>query len=991
MNWFQYLYQKGYFNPSENPDLIPVEKGFQIPRWDALDYLEKVASEFRNGQSLENVPAVLEIIENISRNPKDNHSTWYRLMRVLADIPNEMVPASIFDYIPVWLHTRFPTSTQSLALISDVLPKYLSDEPKDGDKGKVEKILYYLFSLSRTETENFNSGRYASIVYLYFLQEHLVNKKLVDKIAVICDFSPMDRVLSQLNLMLRDHDILDKVETHPGYFLKLHQNESTLEIAIENHTDPTSSEFDVLSQSTIDNYFDIPPQQVIDEIIKVAKEAGIETIDLKEDPWKRAVFLLSHDVVSLMNHAHFEDLTEDIHDQSDTMETFALVATALLNSYTRHRLSETQEYIRDILKRQRFQLPFFRRLVIYTVSENYELIGDIFWEMIAENDRNRIFSEYGHFHELFILLSKIATLLTDEQTTLLSNIIEQGPQGDSHYEDKPDTWRHRWLSALQASPSFKGLFEDIEVKLEIKRKIDYADEGKVKMLKGNPSPFTPEDLLKMENEQIVSEIINFKPSGEWDGDTVDGFAETLSKAAEENPDKIVKLMPELVTQPKIYLYQLTYGLTNAWKGKKTFDWSIVLQTALDVINKSDEPDEGYIKGQRLPVKDEWVHLAVARLLSEGMKNDSNAFDPALLPQAEQLILFLTSQLQPETSAINKEKTDYPMRLLNSRAGTVLRALLDYCLRAARLKDEPVGTVRWSEKNKDEFVKAFDMKILETWTLFGMYYPQFMYLDNDWAVERLQAISTEEYSYIEALMGGVAFGNPPGNQPLYVLFYPLYKASIDQQQNFDSTYYHGIIRHVSAFYFWDLEDIDSPSSLIGTLIKEGPVSALDNLAGFLITQFKAYSKSKENEKEKLLNKIIEIWRHIAQRLSEPDTEEKQQVLARLIYLLDYLPKLTPEYTDLIATSAKYADKFHFRHELITELLRLADPTNADEVAKIALQISFDEYLYDDDQETVKNIVRFLYLNSQKETANKISNQIALKGQEFLIPVYQEFNG
>lgn len=990
MNWFKYLVDKGYFNPSENPEPIPVEKGYQIPRWDALIYLEKIAAEFREGRSLENVPTVIEIIDNISRNPKDNHSTWYILMKILSDIPNELVPVSLFDHIPVWLQTRFGNSTQSMALLSYLLPRYLPEHPTADDAEKVQKILYHSFSLARTEHESYNSGRYSSIVYQYYLQEYLVNKNLIDKITFICDFKPLDRLLDQLNLMLRDHDILDKIPTHENCFLKLHQNDSTLEVVIERHKNTTNAEPDILANALIENYFDRPTNQVIEQFVELARQAGIENIDLSQNPWKRACFFLSHDVVSMMNHSHFEDLRNEIHNHGDTMEIFALLSLEFLNSFTRQKQNETNAYIRNILTKQRFQLPFFRRLVLYVISENYETLGDIFWEMIADNDKDRIFSEYGHFHELFLLLSRISTILKTSQISLLKQIIEQGPQGDRHYEDRPDTWRHRWLSALQSSPAFADWYNTIEIALGFKKKINYAEEGKVKMLKGNPSPYTDEELLAMSNEEIIQRIEDFRPSGEWDGDTLDGFADTLSEAAKKDPARIVQLLPELINQPKIFLYQLCYGLANAWKEKKSFDWEIVLTNILVYLERKDEEQSEPTSGQRLQVKNDSVHLAVGRLLSDGMKNDSNAFDPKLLPLAEQIILLLAADLVPEISVVKDKETDYTMRLLNTRTGTVLRALLDYCLRAARIQGESATAVKWSDKHRQLFDHSFEKKIIETWTLLGMYFPQFLYLDNNWTIARIADISNEDYEYISALMGGVAFGNPPGTKPLYNLFYPLYKTTIEVKQDFNSTYYHGIIRHLAAFYFWNLENIDSNASLLSKLILEGPVSALDNLAGFLMTQFKTYNKSSASEKTNLLEKVVAIWKHILKRLSNAESADEQQVLARLIYLIEYIPVLTPEYADLVAKSAKFAGSFHFRHHLIMELRRLANTENALFIATIINELSFEEYLYDEDQEAVTEIVRFLYENGQKETANKISNKLALTGQEFLRQLYQEFN-
>ena len=81
-----------------------------------------------------------------------------------------------------------------------------------------------------------------------------------------------------------------------------------------------------------------------------------------------------------------------------------------------------------------------------------------------------------------------------------------------------------------------------------------------------------------------------------------------------------------------------------------------------------------------------------------------------------------------------------------------------------------------------------------------------------------------------------------------------------------------------------------------------------------------------------------------------------------------------------------------HFLLEELIRLAGKSERQKAAlylgQLLSAMSFGKYVYAPDQEKVGWLVEFLYLNGQKETADRICNEVTRNGHHFLKVVYNK---
>ena len=152
LHWFYILENEGYFKPNLNTRPQENEKGyFLIPKWNVLLYLEQVSQQV-NGQGNEKyIDELLAIISEVSKYKDskkqhiDNYHTWRSFVKILSNLPNNKISNEIINLIPIWLNSKFDTMLPGSEITRKLLPKFLTDNPKDIKKA--EKIIGYITSI----------------------------------------------------------------------------------------------------------------------------------------------------------------------------------------------------------------------------------------------------------------------------------------------------------------------------------------------------------------------------------------------------------------------------------------------------------------------------------------------------------------------------------------------------------------------------------------------------------------------------------------------------------------------------------------------------------------------------------------------------------------------------------------------------------------------------------------------------------------------------
>ncbi|MBL0200398.1 MAG: hypothetical protein IPP81_09570 [Chitinophagaceae bacterium] len=998
MAWFSFLKSEGYFDPEKNPGPIKVKDGFQIPFWEALGYLEKLSIQINQGNETDLTEELIGVIKNISEQPKDNYRTWYLLIKILSNIPNEKIPIEILDFIPVWLSGKFDTMLQTSELTEKLLPKFLNESPTPEDIEKAELILQYLFQVEKTEVKAGiwvdNGDSYRSRIYLHFLSDKFEKGKLAPKIVKYCSSNLILELGRTIKFLLLDypkgiHSIVKDGEKE--YEIKIYVEKENLLIL----TKLKGSEIPEVT-ATIANWEEKNESNLQQELVSILEKQNItyNPNDNNDDTFQRLNFALNTGLTSAFGLNTIRKLDDRFSSNGKVLDVFCLIFRELLDELAKLNPSEASFLLKTFCYDKKYNLPFYKRIALYIICENWEKTKSLFWELVKENDPLYFFSKNNYEKELYDLLQRNQIALEKQEKVTLQNIIDQGEQGDSIEQDKKDEeyWQLRWYSALKDIEPFKEKYLHFSKLLNITND-HFENLGEVKFRSGSVSPISTESILEMSNQEIVEYIEKFKPKDKWEDPSISGLSDTLGAAVEAEPERFASEIELFKNLPYIYTYRMLNSFDEAWKKQKIFDWEKILNYCLSAL-KNEDFYLGKLKleNDSWNATSEWVVGSIAHLITTGLRDDANSFDIKLLPIAKEIIQIIVSNLK-KVDDFKGTNMDYPTYSLNSTAGKSLRALFDYSLFRARNLFKHEDKNKWEQEIKSLFEGTLEKGILDGNVLEGMYFEQFYFLDNDWITEQVKQHYKSQDREWFAFIGGFAFGNPPFNKDLYSIFFPHYERAIENHIGLKGFHNNGLVRHLTAFYFWKYETLSS-EKLLFKFLNKGTPDEVGDLINFIWRQ-EVYQKNlSELQKQEFQQMILELWKYLVDKYEKSTNEEEEKNLASLASWIVFAPELSDEYTKLILQSCKHINKIHSTHQLLENLAELKSKGNPNIIAKfvgeIISSLNFNDYISDNDQSFIKDLVSFLFIHGQGQVAEIFCNKLASVHQQFFLrEIYNKY--
>lgn len=995
MVWFNYLKAQGYFNPESNPDPIYVKDGISVPYWESLIYLEKL-SLVRNSERSSFAREIVGVIREVSKHPKDNYRTWYMFIKILSNLENEDIPGDILNFIPVWFSGRFDTMTQTSELCDKLLPKFLKANPTVEDVEKVHIILNHIFSVQKVENQNNDiqgdSGSYSSRMYLHFLARIFESGELSKKVALYCRDEFVLTLAWRIKMLLLDYPkgiSATVIDAKGKYELTVFIDGEGLIIHV------SSTETADGNRLFIENYQNLSDSDLRQRIIDALASISIDysPIDDRDDLCEKVLFAIKNDLFSAYRFVSIEKLDDRYSNDERLLNVFLTIFRNVMSEMANEQPERTLRILKILCFDSRFKLPFFIRLALYVTSENWKDTNELFWMLVGNRDEVGIFSSYMYQQELFNLLEKNQHALTPDQLQLIEQIISAGDQSKDVLGSKEDDyWRLRWFASLRDVPPFDEHYKSLSARLKIDA--DYfSDFGGFKTI-NTISPLSKDDLIRKGNKELADHILTFHPTDSWEEPSVGGLAEMLGNAIEEKPDKFANDIECFVNVGYIYSYRMINAFSEAWKKGKTFAWSNVLNFCLQTLeDKKFYSEQLKIDSDSWKASSDWVVGAIARLLTDGLQNDDNAFDFDLLPLAKQIIKVMSGNLKI-IDKLEKSNMDHVTYSLNSTAGKVLKSSLDYSLRKARNLVDQDTPIKWDGDMRSVFESALDKGIIDSHILVGVYFQQFYFLDPVWTRRQVEYhCVTNDESWI-AFISGFILNSPPSGQELFNLFKPHYMRAIDSRVELKYFHDNGLVRHLAAFYFWGYELL-SPNSLIFEFLNKSRPSEIRDLIYFVSRQHN-YSKSlTEDKRLEFEERILTLWSFLVNRYQNSAVEDEIQTLGSLSSWISLISVLDEKYARLIMASSQHVHKTHWAHQLLEELTVIKKAGNARETAKyvgdILDSMIFPEYISTVDQEPIKDLIIFLFENGQNGLASKFCNRMAATYQLFFLrDVYEMYS-
>jgi len=636
-----------------------------------------------------------------------------------------------------------------------------------------------------------------------------------------------------------------------------------------------------------------------------------------------------------------------------------------------------------------YQYPLFRRIALFVIGNQWDDYKSLFWEIIDEDKIGELFDASNYRPEVYELLQKNVRQFTPDEKRKIKIIINRGPQRylpEENQERYIAYWKQKWYSALKSEPYFVPLYKKQKKITQTEEELSFR-EPKVRLGPG-PSPLTKEDILKMANGKLADYLSTFKEKDPWKGPTGEGLADTLKAAAQKKPEKFIDDLSPFLNTDYRYVYEILWGIRDAWNEKKIINWGKLLEFIKQYIDRNGFwKDKLKVKGDILDVNHLWVTGMAGELIQEGTKDDSWAFSEDYFQAAKEIIFLILEKQQIKEK---EEIRDHVTYALNSSFGKAITALIYLALHIARIENKK-GTkkeVKWESEIKNKYEDILQRGIVEGFILLGQYLPNLYYLDKKWVEGKIGEIAVEENKiWWEAFMDGYLFGGRV-YENLFKLMKQHYSVAID----YDFKEKHSarrLIQHICIGYLRGDESIKNKESLIRKVLDKWEHPQASEIIKFFWMQ-------RDSADRDIKEKIISFWRWIYEnkykdRQEQELSDEDKKILADLSRLTVFLPKIDSENFKWLMLSASYIYS-HFNYPFFVEYLdKFEDEEIIGYIGKIVMKMSLlAPSLADYKKEHIQSIVEKLYKIGKKEEADEICNEYGSRGLDFLRDIYEKHN-
>ncbi|MEX0723500.1 MAG: hypothetical protein WD053_06475 [Gracilimonas sp.] len=988
--WYFKLKGEGFFDIEQIPDPVISEDGSAyFPGWLPFIYFEKLAKNLDLEEDVAILNDLVRILESIAGKKIHNPHVWADFIRVVSNLPNKSTSQDLLKNVSNWLDTEYKNSLPSHEIGKNLLPKFLSEDASKEEFEKAEVILIQILNLKEENYQGPYSGysekKYKPLIDLYWLRHTLIENQLLELIGKNLSPKIIYKLAGNLREMLYGQ-VVEKILSSK-FFLRFDIEDRNLKVFYD--PDPDTNLEDATTV-VIPDFQKFEEQELANQITERVKGES-PNIDIEFDTieyFTRRLFT-DHSII-WCNSLHKLKNGEIMRDETKIMHVHLLMELARIKA-------ETDEKVFTELKEKflgnEFPQPIFERILFYALSKTWDKNKTVFWELVQKEYQAGYFSNSLLSKEIFFLLRENVEKFDQDEKNKLKEIIESGPKGERVKEGKQDTeyWQLQWYAALKDDPEFTESYKALSSKLNLDAE-HYETLGEVKTSFGSTSPFSPEEIIDMGPSQLLKKIEEFKPGRDIDDPTYDGFGNAIMSAVAQKPSVFTDELHLLIEAPFFCVYNYLLGFQRAWEDKKTFDWEEVLNFIYDYINTdSFKNNELIVEADRLGMDKELIIHQAGRLITEGTKKDSNAFDADHLPIAKKILQKIVPELDPVYD-IDESNMDYSTYSLNSKAGKVLMALINYSLRFARVHyGEDHERAKWDKDLKELYEGVIRKNVIDSFILVGFYFPQLNYLDKVWTQEKIKKFEGIDEKEWKAFMGGYLWRYPARNKEIYKLMLPHYRRSINTNATLGDFDYKSTVNHIAAFYLWGIEGIED-GELINLIIENGRSEDLSRIPNFF---WEVNDQIKGNQREELRPKILQLWQRIHERVEGAELKEKEKVLSNLSKFMKYFDRLDDDIAPFIKASAPFVNHNFNVPFFLEELNRLKNYSQSKETAKHIgdiLMSMLKEFTPDFQESDIKELVSYMYAfkedNEIRDLADSICAEYTRRGKEFLRVLYKE---
>jgi len=452
--YFKMFLDKGLFSPTNNPKPTKVKNGYQIPEWNALQYLGNISKRTRSYDQ-----QLLEIIRDVSlykdSNGKhiDNYRTWWYFVKILLNIPLSKIPYEVFtEAMPTWLTSIFDITLPGADLTDDLLPAFLKQIESKDDIKKVEKLVELLLGIKEIKLKKGVLGETLEVqtkIDAHWLEESFIAKNNASLIAQKCTNAPI-------------FNLADKIRE---IFNKKHEKQDYSSIWLRDLTrEQTKSLYNA------EYFLAVILHKLVIEKVKHNKKEGTEIIEkFLSDTYPHTLFkrlaivLISAEWNSYSKY--FDQILEDKSENYFGNDSFAPEIAHLLRENVQEFTEEQKTKLEKIIekgpteelpdtKKEEYKLHWKQSLYrILDTDPEFKAK----YEEIKKTTRKDVklpeFGDVGVFREVEFDKSPITAegFLTKTNKEILNYIDSYKPKGDFPNFSPEGVYR-TFQSAIELSP-----------------------------------------------------------------------------------------------------------------------------------------------------------------------------------------------------------------------------------------------------------------------------------------------------------------------------------------------------------------------------------------------------------------------------------------------------------------------------------------------------------------------------------------------------------
>lgn len=1033
LNYFSPLKEKGYFLPEK----IPFDANGNAQFWNVLDYLERVTAQVKDNP--EYGKELIEIFESLvqfslQKKRVNNYHIWWYCAKILNNLPVDNIKANLtVDQFKFWLNEWASVH----GVIEEMgggklLPKFLNE---DSSIKYAETIIDVITKIKTPNQPLMRSMREEPVMVsdAYWVLESFKNNR--EKIGLKCSLDAICGVADRLKLALefarKTYAIICDVgnEVYQVRISKIPaEGLREGEIAFKaGHYECVIGQYsqEQLNETNEENRLwvlhNAVPQTEIQRFPFAATKKGAFIAGMKAGlssgiDWAAAKNPIDHEIFyDALHHDYseiaFKSLAHGEREEhgGDAQRVLTTVFRDVLLAKCEANRGEGRQLL-ETLMTDCYPFPLFKRFVLLCVDKfwaDYADLLDGLFDLFPN-----ILHESAFEVELWDIFENHNADFSPSLKEKLDQLINDVPE---YYLEKDERvaafWKFKWLSPLRTNPEFKTLYE--EVKQKIHPKDDKPYEPERSAFKGGwvipTSPLSADKIMEIPIAELIGRLNEFEGADFWQGafegePTKDGLADALQSAVKQQPKHFTDGIDAFASANYFYLHRVIQGLKearNANKENNEIDWEAIFNFATkyfgrgkEVLLKDAAKGQGvdYVDGNHIWIVNEFVDL-----IADGCKDDARAYDPKLFDVTDQLfdliIPLLKGEKHPDT------QRDALTYTINTSLGRTILSYLSFSLRQARITKKKIDG--WGGRKYERFYAiGIDADIL-----FGWYLPQIMYLDKQYAKEKIEMYTKKESSvaewqmFMEGYLGGARV-----HGEIYKLMRPNYAKGVEGKA-FEERTDQKLVEHVSIGYlqFDELlqeKNSDEQDSLFWKMLLEaGTLDARGRwleVVRFFWSISGRTTRNKEGSGEaglpqNIMNKVLLFWKWTYEEQGKVQSilgDKYNSLLGRLAELTIFLEKIDDETEKWLLLSAPHIDRHHNAMFFIEYLAQFDDVESIRRIGRIykeVLKNSTPTF----DQEHITLIVDRIYKNDQKEDGDEICNTYGRRGIHFLKPIYDKY--